>query len=271
MSIKCMGRITKLDTRLHMGDGQHWFYLEYRCGNEMKIERDENGRIKQLCEKCSHKYEDCRTQYSRRFIHGFVGGSFGAKSRIFGSIWYNEAVKKYGEPPAEYIEEALKAQKNVYESLGLAWKRPTKVELTDNSNMAPPKKPGRTIKILKTSSKIEETQQPPPQPVKRNSRSAKKEEVKDDVPKKKKKKAVEKIETLTQNEIKMPERFQSLTVSIIESSDAPKEICDIQYIDLEEMIVNEKKVYVTPENDGEEQIMFSVIDGKYIYEGVLTA
>lgn len=269
MSIKCMGRITKLDTRLHMGDGQHWFYLEYRCGNEMKIERDENGRIKKLCNKCSYKYNDCRTQYSRRFMHGLVGGEFGAKSRIFGSVWYNEAVKKYGEPPAEYIEEALKAQKIVYESLGIAWKRPTKVELTDNTNMAPPKKPGRTIKILKMSSKVEEVEKPPP--IKKNSRSVKNvEEPKDDIPKKKKKKAVEKIETITKNEIKMPERFQSLTVSVIESNDAPKEVCDIQYIDLNEMVINEKRIYITPENDGEEQIMFRMVDGEYIYEGILT-
>jgi hypothetical protein len=257
-----------------MGDGQHWFYLEYRCGNEMKIERDENGRIKQLCDKCSHKYDDCRTQYSRRFKHGFVGGEYGSKSRIFGSRWYMDAVKRYGEPPAEYIEEALQAQKRVYESLGLAWKRPTKVELTDTTNdMAPPKKSGRTIKILRTStSKVEETVPPVP---KKNSRSnvkktAIKEEVKDDTPKKKKRKAVEKVETITQDELKMPERFQSLTVSVIESNDSPKDVCDIQYIDLIEMVVDGKTVYVTPENDGEEQIMFRIENGSYVYEGMLT-
>lgn len=262
-----MGRTTRLDTRLHLGDGQHWFYLEYRCGNEMKIERDEKGRIKQLCEKCSHKYDDCRTQYSRRFMHGFVGGEFGAKSRIFDSIWYKEAVKKYGEPPAEYIEEALKAQKTVYESLGLVWKRPTKVELTNNSNeMAPPKKAGRTVKILKTTV-IEHESESKKQIVKKVD-TPKKDDTQQ---KKKRKKAVEKVETITENEMKMPERFQSLTVSVIESNDSPKEVCDIQYIDLEKMVINDKEVYVTPENDGEEQIMFRIVDGVYIYEGILTA
>lgn len=264
MSIKCMGRTTRLDTRLHMGDGQHWFYLEYRCGNETKIERDENGRIKKLCEKCSHKYDDCRTQYSRRFMHGFAGGEYLPKSRIYGSMWYNDAVKKYGEPPAEYVEEALKAQKNVYESLGLAWKRPTKVELTNNTNeMAPPKKPGRTIKILK-STEMKEEKKEAIAPSKSN----------DIVPvenKRKRKKTVEKTEVTIESEMKMPERFQSLTVSVIESNDAPKEVCDIQYVGLEKMIVNDKEVYVTPENDGEDRIMFRMVDGEYKYEGILTA
>jgi hypothetical protein len=246
---RCFGRITKLDTRLHMGDGQHWFYLEYRCSN-IKEASDT------YCEQCSHKYDTCRTQYSRRFMHGTINDEFAPKSRIYGSKWYLEAVKKYGEPEPEYIIAAINAQKNVCESLGISW---TKDWLSNISkdDMPAPKKTIRIVRILRPNSDTVITPSPKKMPPKKSA--AKTEDASPPKKRPTKKVVSNKIETTPSDKLLMPERFQTLTVSAVETSDTPKEVCEIIHISMKRQIIDDVEYIITSAIDEDDIIyMYSI-------------
>ncbi len=283
---RCMGRVTKLGTRLHFGDEHHWFYLEYRCKNDIDDHQDKYGRPNYLCEQCSHKYDDCRTQYSSRFIHGLIGGPFGAKSRIYGSDWYNEAVKKYGKPCPEYMQAAVNAQRVVYDSLVKDG-----MHIYSNNEMPPPKKPVRVVRILKSAPNMETVDTVAPSPTPNSSRkrtpkvnvskTSKKTSEETGGQKKKRKIVKKKVESdsdeddeqdnmksqTVKQEPVMSERFLSLTVSAIEVADAPKEICGIEYIIPEKREIN-GVVYYTMGIDEDATFVYVVdVDdkiGKYV-------
>ena len=82
------------------------FYRPYRCG-EKAIKGEK------LCEGCKNVVPS-KTQMSRGFPHGLVGGPIPSESHSYGSIWYLKQVAKYGEPSketltaaTEYLEESF--------------------------------------------------------------------------------------------------------------------------------------------------------------------
>ena len=74
------------------------FYRPYRCG-EKAIKGEK------LCEGCKN-ITPSKTQMSRGFPHGLVGGPIPSESHSYGSIWYLKQVAKYGEPSKETLAEA---------------------------------------------------------------------------------------------------------------------------------------------------------------------
>jgi hypothetical protein len=63
------------------------------------------------CAKCAEKTSTV-LQHSRKFDHGNINEPIPDKSHIFGGNWYNQGIKKWGTPPSEIIEFALKYQKD---------------------------------------------------------------------------------------------------------------------------------------------------------------
>jgi hypothetical protein len=100
----CISRYTDDTYAQHFGDERHKFYLEFRCNRPC---------IKDMtcCAKCAEKTSTV-LQHSRKFDHGNVNEPIPDKSHIFGGNWYEQGVKKWGVPPSEIIEFALKYQKN---------------------------------------------------------------------------------------------------------------------------------------------------------------
>ena len=101
----CISRYTDDTYAQHFGDDKHKFYLEFRCNRPC---------IKDMtcCAKCAEKSTTTNLQHSRKFDHGNVNEPIPERSHIFGGSWYNQAVKKWGAPPSEIIEFALKYQKD---------------------------------------------------------------------------------------------------------------------------------------------------------------
>ena len=100
----CISRYTDDTYAQQFGDNKHKFYLEFRCNRPC---------IKDMtcCVKCTEKTSTL-LQHSRKFDHGNVNESIPDNSHIFGGNWYNQGVKKWGAPPSEIIEFALKYQKD---------------------------------------------------------------------------------------------------------------------------------------------------------------
>jgi hypothetical protein len=74
------------------------FYRPYRCG-EKAIKGEK------LCEGCKNVIPS-KTQMSRGFPHGLVGGPIPSESHAYGSVWYLKQVAKYGEPSKETLAAA---------------------------------------------------------------------------------------------------------------------------------------------------------------------
>ena len=100
----CISRYTDDTYAQHFGDERHKFYLEFRCNRPC---------IKDMtcCAKCAEKTSTV-LQHSRKFDHGNVNEPIPDKSHIFGGNWYTQGIKKWGAPPSEIIEFALKYQKD---------------------------------------------------------------------------------------------------------------------------------------------------------------
>ncbi len=236
MSIQCMSRITSIKTRLRFGDGVHIFYLEYRCKNNVV-----NSIV---CDACSKQYDDCRTQYSHRFMHGLVSGPYGKKSKIYGSPWYLQAVKKYGQPPSEYIKAAIDARGEVYKTLPDDLVK----DLERNINMGLRRK----IRILKPiySDMDPSAPAPAPAPAKKVKRRA----------------PAKKDSQIDPPQITMPERFQALTVSAVEDPVPPKDVCEVIYTEFIKKEIDGKNRYIIKTDDG-----YIVYSDQRKFIGCLTA
>ena len=97
--MRCISRITDDTYSQKFGDGYHKFYVELRCNMPCTEE---------TCNRCSKS--ECKTQHSRKFDHGKINEPIPDNSHIYGGTWYNDAVKRYGEPTKEVIEFAEKYQ-----------------------------------------------------------------------------------------------------------------------------------------------------------------
>jgi len=97
----CISRYTDETYAQHFGNGRNKFYLEFRCNRPCTNNYN-------TCSKCSNKSPLNSLQQSRRFNHGAINEPIPDNSHIFGGKWYNNGVKKWGAPPSEIIEFAIK-------------------------------------------------------------------------------------------------------------------------------------------------------------------
>ena len=99
----CISRCTNDTYAQHFANDRNKFYLEFRCNRPCS--NNEN-----YCTKCSNKSPDNKLQQSRKFNHGDVNQPIPDISHIFGGKWYNDGIIKWGAPPSEIIEFAIKYQ-----------------------------------------------------------------------------------------------------------------------------------------------------------------
>jgi hypothetical protein len=100
----CISRYANKDFAQRFGDGRHRFYFEFRC-NRPCLEFSKH------CKFCQNRQPDATHQFFLCFDHGNINQPLPDNSHIYGSKWYFEAAKRYGEPPSEIIEFALQYQK----------------------------------------------------------------------------------------------------------------------------------------------------------------
>ena len=97
----CISRYTDETYAQHFGNGRNKFYLEFRCNRSC-------SNNEKYCTKCCNKSPLNKLQQSRKFNHGDINEPIPDSSHIFGGKWYNDHVKKWGAPPSEIIEFAMK-------------------------------------------------------------------------------------------------------------------------------------------------------------------
>ena len=100
---RCISRITYENVAQHFGNRRNKFYIEFRCIYPCYKNMD-------VCIKCLEKSPDQKKQVSHKFDHGKVNEPITDESHIYGGKWYNDGVKKWGEPPSEIIEYAIQHQ-----------------------------------------------------------------------------------------------------------------------------------------------------------------
>ena len=103
----CISRCTDETYAQHFGNGRNKFYLEFRCN---RLCSNDN-----YCTKCSNKSPLNKLQQSRKFNHGAINDPIPDNSHIFGGKWYNDGIIKWGAPPSEIIELAMKYQNEARE------------------------------------------------------------------------------------------------------------------------------------------------------------
>jgi len=101
----CIARIATANAVNYFGDGKHRYYLELRCNRLCKSNTE-------LCTNCEKKNPNTRTQDTRTFDHGTVGEPIPDQSHIYGGLWYNTNVKKWGAPSTEQIHVAEQHQRD---------------------------------------------------------------------------------------------------------------------------------------------------------------
>jgi hypothetical protein len=105
--MQCKARVAIENERKTFGDPRYNFYLEFRC--PYMIEEDSTS-TNNRCKRCDEKRESCREQWSRKFEHGNIDEELPPKSHIYGSKWFDEALKKYGLPSNRDIHIAMEHQ-----------------------------------------------------------------------------------------------------------------------------------------------------------------
>jgi hypothetical protein len=105
--MQCKARIAIENERKTFGDPRYNFYLEFRCPYTIE---ENSTSTNSRCKRCKEKRETCREQWSRKFEHGNIDEELPPKSHIFGSEWFNEALKKYGLPSNRDIHIAMEHQ-----------------------------------------------------------------------------------------------------------------------------------------------------------------
>ena len=99
----CISRVTNDTYSQKFGNNHNKFYVEMRCNLPASSD---------ICSKCKDKTSKIQT--SHKFDHGTINDPIPDISHIYGSKWYYDAVKKYGEPSKDSIafaeEYKLKAR-----------------------------------------------------------------------------------------------------------------------------------------------------------------
>ena len=104
----CISRCTDETYAQHFGNGRNKFYLEFRCNRPC-------SNNEKYCTKCCNKSPLNNLQQSRKFNHGDINEPIPDSSHIFGGKWYNDGIRKWGAPPSEIIEFAIKYQNEARE------------------------------------------------------------------------------------------------------------------------------------------------------------
>ena len=102
--MRCISRITNDTYSQKFGDGFHKFYVEERCTVMSPSE---------ICPLCSVKTAT-KVQQSRKYNHGTINTPIPDHSHIYGSKWYEDAVKKYTAPAQNVIAFAEQYKRNTY-------------------------------------------------------------------------------------------------------------------------------------------------------------
>jgi hypothetical protein len=97
----CISRVTDDTYSQKFGNNHNKFYLEFRCNLPSTTE---------ICKRCSDK--SSKVQTSRKFDHGTVNEPIPDNSHIYGSKWYYDSVKKYGDPSNDSITLAEQYQQD---------------------------------------------------------------------------------------------------------------------------------------------------------------
>jgi len=102
--MRCISRVTDDTYSQKFGDGYHNFYVEQRCTVMSPSE---------ICSLCSVKTAT-KVQHSRKYNHGTINTPIPDHSHIYGSKWYEDAVKKYTAPAQNVIAFAEQYKRNTY-------------------------------------------------------------------------------------------------------------------------------------------------------------
>ena len=106
----CISKYTDDTYAQYFGDRRHKFYLEFRCNQPCL-----KGTT--CCTRCSVKSSTTKIQHSRKFNHGNVNEPIPDNSHIFGGKWYEDGLRKWGNPPSEIIEFAQQYQRKARNGL----------------------------------------------------------------------------------------------------------------------------------------------------------
>lgn len=98
----CPSRVTDDMYTQYFGNNRNRFYLEFRCNRPCFKDMP-------TCIKCAEKSQTS-IQTSRKFNHGMVWDPIPEGSHLYGGRWYQEGIKKWGEPSSDIMEFALQHQ-----------------------------------------------------------------------------------------------------------------------------------------------------------------
>lgn len=198
------------------------FYRPYRCG-EKAIKGEK------LCETCKN-VAPSKTQMSRGFPHGLVGGPISPESHAYGSIWYLKQVAKYGEPSKETLAEATEYLEESFEvtaGVGMSAELFREETLQDTKKMPPKAAKGTGAKRTSRKKKeaIEEDEEPVvsykgPKPV-----------------------APYIKESIVAAAKKQRDNATYITPRIKEAFTEPLDVCEVDYVDVAEFAFNDTEYY----------------------------
>jgi hypothetical protein len=95
---QCIGRIAKVSSIAHFGDGKHRFYIPYRCLNQSLAHSN-------CCGRCNDRGTD-KLQSSGKFDHGRITEPIPDHSHMYRSKWYDDGCKGWGMPSTEIVRFA---------------------------------------------------------------------------------------------------------------------------------------------------------------------
>lgn len=98
---RCHARLTKWSSRIHIGSSKLNALQVYICNRPA-----EDGEL--LCDVCCNR-SATHIKHEPR-LHGLLTEPIPENSHIYGGTWYLNAVKKFGEPPLDWVLSAKKNQ-----------------------------------------------------------------------------------------------------------------------------------------------------------------
>jgi hypothetical protein len=110
MEQPCLARLTDFfKTRVRIGASKSFASIAYVCQNDALQGED-------LCESCLNRTTESRYKdgkYHGRNVHGLVTDAIPEDSHIYGSVWYEDMVEKFGHPDDIWLEQAIEADELV--------------------------------------------------------------------------------------------------------------------------------------------------------------
>ena len=194
------------------------FYRPYRCG-EKAIKGEK------LCEECKN-VAPSKTQMSRGFSHGLVGGLIPPESHAYGSVWYLKQVAKYGEPSKETLAEATEYLDEPFDITAGA---------------------GVTSELFReeTRNETKKTTMPPKGSSKRGKKKKVEEEDDEPITSYKSAKPVApyiKESVLAAAKVQR-ENIAYIIPEVVEAIREPLDVCEVDYVEIVEFTINRTEYY----------------------------